>query len=152
MSDLTATISQEKIMMQQSLELTSLSSSLSNDTLSGQLSTTSTDDADFILTGKRNESSCNSQVSCSDPLTYWDALMTSSDTSSIWDLYDRDNPFPQGVSPDDVLKKESLLQKIKKNLPNPMPYVAFVDMNNSEDSPYKNKPKQAIEIGLKFEF
>lgn len=33
-----------------------------------------------------------------------------------------------------------------------MPYITFVDLNNTHDNPYENKPKSAIEIGLKFTF
>lgn len=32
------------------------------------------------------------------------------------------------------------------------PYVRINDLNNSKDAPYENKPKPAIEIGLKFTF
>ena len=36
--------------------------------------------------------------------------------------------------------------------PTMMPYASIVDLNNSKDAPYENRPKKAIEVGLKFEF
>lgn len=32
------------------------------------------------------------------------------------------------------------------------PYIAVVDLNNSKDSPYENKPKPAVEVGVKITF
>ena len=32
------------------------------------------------------------------------------------------------------------------------PHVAIVDLNNTKDDPYVNKPKRAIEIGIEFDF
>ena len=32
------------------------------------------------------------------------------------------------------------------------PYIAAVDLNNSEDAPYENRPKMAYEIGVQISF
>jgi len=50
------------------------------------------------------------------------------------------------VDPSDVL------QKPKWERPSVRPYIAFNDLNNSDDAPYENKPKTAIEIGISFDF
>lgn len=125
--------SQEMIMMQLSSEQTSLSNSSLSNISSEELSSiqkTKEEDPEFILTGHKQRAQ--------------------QEISSILDLYDRDNPFPSGVSPEDVLKKQSPLDGWKKL--NPKPYIAFADLNNSKDAPYENKPKPAIEIGLSWEF
>lgn len=64
--------------------------------------------------------------------------------SSVWDLLSGD--ALGGVDPENVLCKP----KLKK--PNLRPWIAFNDLNNSNDSPYNNKPKPAIEIGISFDF
>lgn len=121
-------ISREMIMMQLSSESTSLSSSSKNDMNREELTSRFEfqEDPDFILTGKK---------------------MDDREISSIWDLCDQDNPFPTGISPDEVLT-----QKQNYIMPNPCPYIATRDLNNSSDAKYENKPKLAIEIGFRWEF
>jgi len=51
-----------------------------------------------------------------------------------------------GIDPNEVFKKP------KPKKPNPRPWIAFSDLNNSDDAPYENKPKPAIEIGIAFDF
>lgn len=76
-------------------------------------------------------------------LTYEDWL-AQQDLSTFDALYGND-PL-DGIDPSKVLAK----QKTKK--PNPRPWIAFNDLNNSDDAPYENKPKPAIEIGIAFDF
>ena len=75
-------------------------------------------------------------------LTYWSWLQ--SQPSSIYDLIDNDDLL-------DTRLLDSAFVHEKPKLPNPRPYVAFKDLNNSDDAKYENPPKAAIEIGLKFE-
>lgn len=75
-------------------------------------------------------------------LTYWNVLKNQ--PSSVCGILSGDHLG--GVDPSQVLYKP----KPKKS--NPKPWIAFNDLNNSKDAPYENKPKPAIEIGLKFEF
>lgn len=51
-----------------------------------------------------------------------------------------------------TLEEKNALGHVKKRVPNVLPYVRIDDLNNSKDAPYENKPKPAIEIGLKFTF
>lgn len=81
-------------------------------------------------------------TSADEDLTYWSWLKNQE--SSVWDLLSGD-PLA-GVDPADVLCKP------KPKKPSIMPYVSITDLNNSDDAPYENKPKPAIEVGLKFEF
>lgn len=137
-------ISQEMTTMQSKSEQTSLSSSSKTDTESEQRSVDACDeDPDFILTGrKKAEEKHTAEEDADEPLTYWDALK--SQTSSVWDLLSGD-PLG-GVDPSQVLCKP------KPKKPNPGPWIAFNDLNNSDDAPYENKPKPAIEIGIAFDF
>ena len=137
-------ISHEMTMMQLNSEQTNLSSSSKTDTESEQKSVDAHDeDPDFILTGKKKaEERQIIEENADEYLTYWDALKNQS--SSAWDLLSGD--LLEGVDPSQVLCKP----KPKKL--NPRPWIAFNDLNNSDDAPYENKPKPAIEIGLKFEF
>lgn len=127
-------ISLETTMMQLISESTSLSSSslsnISNEELSSIKKTKEGEDPDFILSSR--------------------GQIVQQEISSIWNLHDRDNPFPSRVSLEDVLEKQSPLDGWKKL--NPKPYIAFADLNNSKDDPYGNMPKSAIEIGLRWEF
>ena len=65
-------------------------------------------------------------------------------TSSVVDL----------IQYDPLLTDEELegFQKHKNAKPNPRPYVSVNDLNNTKEEPYLNKPKAAVEIGVKFEF
>lgn len=130
--------------MQLSSEQTSLSSSSKIDTESEQRSVDAHDeDQDFILTSKKKaEEKQTIEEDVDEPLTYLDVLK--SQTSSVWDLLSGD-PLA-GVDPSQVLCKP----KPKKL--NPRPYIAIDDLNNSDDEPYLNKPKPAIEIGIEFDF
>ena len=101
-----------------------------------------TEDADFALTGKRKECTENSLSNSNEPMGYWEAI---NQTSSIYDLYDQDAIL-------DEVNNGVGFEKEKPSMPNPYPYIAIKDLNNSPDKPNENKPKTAIEIGLKFEF
>ena len=73
-------------------------------------------------------------------LSFLDLLQT----SSVIDL----------IESDPLLTDEELegFQKKKPTKPNPRPYISVNDLNNTEEEPYLNKPKAAVEIGVKFEF
>ena len=119
--------SQEMTTMQQRSEQTSLSDSSKTD----------------IQSEPRSQDACDNLSSeLDEPLTYWDVLK--SQTSSVWDLLSGD-PLG-GIDPSQVLCKP------KPKKPNPRPWIAFNDLNNSDDAPYENKPKPAIEIGIAFDF
>ena len=81
-------------------------------------------------------------ASADEDLTYWSWLKNQE--SSVWDLLSGD-PLG-GVDPADVLCN----QKHKKS--SIMPYVSITDLNNSDDSPYENKPKPAVEVGIQISF
>ena len=49
-------------------------------------------------------------------------------------------------------KCRDMLEKRKDEKQNVKPYIAINDLNNSDDEPYLNKPKPAIEIGIEFDF
>lgn len=67
-------------------------------------------------------------------------------TTSAWNLLDPKNPLPTGVDPSEVL------QKRKPEKPNPRIWVAIDDLNNSDAEPNVNKSKNALEIGIEFDF
>ena len=137
-------ISQEMTMPKLRSEQTSLSSSSKNNTNSEQRSVDANDeDPDFILTGRKKiEERHSVEEDASESLSYLDALKNQS--SSVWDLLSGD---PLGeVDPGQVLFKS------KPKKPNPRPWIAFNDLNNSDDAPYENKPKPTIEIGIAFDF
>ena len=137
-------ISQEMTMPQLRSEQTSLSSSSKTNTNSEQRSVDANDeDPDFILTGRKKiEERHSVEEDASESLSYLDALKNQS--SSVWDLLSGD---PLGeVDPGQVLFKS------KPKKPNPRPWIAFNDLNNSDDAPYENKPKPTIEIGIAFDF
>ena len=137
-------ISQEMTMPQLRSEQTSLSSSSKTNTNSEQRSVDANDeDPNFILTGRKKiEERHSVEEDANESLSYLDAFKNQS--SSVWDLLSGD---PLGeVDPSQVLFK----QKPKK--PNPRPWIAFNDLNNSDDAPYENKPKPTIEIGIAFDF
>lgn len=69
----------------------------------------------------------------------------SSETSSVYDLIDQDDLL-NGVDPDSILVKH------KPQKPSILPYAKINDLNNSKNEPNVNKPKGAVEIGLKIEF
>lgn len=75
-------------------------------------------------------------------LTYWS--LVKNQVSSVWDLLSGD-PL-KGIDPAEVFCKP----KPKKS--NISPQIKIRDLNNSESSPKENKPKTAIEIGVKLEF
>ena len=135
---------QEMTMMQLRSESTNLSGSSKTDTMSEQRIVDACDeDPDSILAGKKtNQQDATGMLSDDEPLTYWDVLKNQ--TSSVWDLLSGD-PL-SGIDPNEVLKKP------KHKKPNPRPYISFNDLNNSDDAPYENKPKPAIEIGIAFDF
>ena len=62
--------------------------------------------------------------------------------------------IPKGFFDDMMFKNENKPQSIVEKYENAAvkPYISVVDFNNSEDSPYENKPKLGFEIGLKFSF
>ena len=137
-------ISQEMTMPQLRSEQTSLSSSSKTNTNSEQRSVDANDgDPDFILTGRKKiEERHSVEEDTNESLSYLDAFKNQS--SSVWDLLSGD---PLGeVDPSQVLFKS------KPKKPNPRPWIAFNDLNNSDDAPYENKPKTAIEIGIAFDF
>ena len=137
-------ISQEMTMPQLRSEQTSLSSSSKTNINSEQRSVDANDgDPDFILTGRKKiEEKHYVEEDASESLSYLDALKNQS--SSVWDLLSGD---PLGeVDPSQVLFKS------KPKKPNPRPWIAFNDLNNSDDAPYENKPKPTIEIGIAFDF
>ena len=78
------------------------------------------------------------------PLSYWDILQREIQTSSVWDLLSGD--------PLEDVDLDEVLQKKKTEKPKLRPYVSFNDLNNSDDAPYENKPKPAIEVGIAFDF
>lgn len=82
-------------------------------------------------------------ISTTEKLSLFDTL-GEGDPLSV--LYAYGDELPAGIDPDDVLRK------IHDKPMNPMPYIAFTDLNNTKENPYENKPKNAIEIGLKFTF
>lgn len=137
-------ISQEMTMPQLRSEQTSLSSSSKTNTNSEQRSVDANDgDPDFILTGRKKiEERHSVEEDANESLSYLDAFKNQS--SSVWDLLSGD---PLGeVDPSQVLFKS------KPKKPNPRPWIAFNDLNNSDDAPYENKPKPTIEIGIAFDF
>ena len=75
-------------------------------------------------------------------LTYWSLLKNQ--VSSVWDLLSGD-PL-KGIDPAEVFCKP----KPKKS--NISPQIKICDLNNSKSSRNENKPKTAIEIGVKLEF
>ena len=81
-------------------------------------------------------------TSADEDLTYM-SWLKNQDTS-VWDLLSGD-PL-EGVDPANVLCKP------KPKKPSIMPYVSITDLNNSDDSPYENKPKPAIEVGIQISF
>ena len=81
-------------------------------------------------------------TSADEDLTYQSWL--NSQESSVWDLLSGD-PLG-GVDPTNVLLKP----KVEK--PSIMPYISITDLNNSDDAPYENKPKPAVEVGLNISF
>lgn len=102
------------------------------------------EEADSILTGKKKnaekhhlESNCN--------FSYFD-LWNDGKTSSIWNLLDLENSLPANVDPSEVLKKR------EDEKPNPRIWVAIDDLNNSKTEPNVNKSKNALEIGIEFDF
>ena len=101
------------------------------------------EDPDFILSSrKKAEEKQTIEKDADEPLTYQDVLK--SQTSSVWDLLSGD---PLGG-----IDSSQVLYKSKPKKPNLRPWIALNDLNNSNDSPYKNKPKPAIEIGISFDF
>lgn len=56
--------------------------------------------------------------------------------------------------PDDYFERhlDVVLVKPEKQKPKVRPFVKRVDLNNSEDSPGENKPFNAWEIGVNFDF
>ena len=73
-------------------------------------------------------------------LTFYDfVLQLSNDTLSVWQLTKNEN-----ILPDDILTKKHN-NKIE-------PIFNVLDLNNDKETPYKNKPKSAIQIGLKMSF
>lgn len=130
---------------QLSSEQTNSSSSSKTNTESERRSVNISDeDPDSILTGRKKVEERQSVEEDADEesLSYLDALKNQS--SSVWDLLSGD-PL-EGVDPNQVLCKP----KLKKL--NPRPYIAFNDLNNSDDAPYENKPMPTIEIGITFDF
>ena len=84
-------------------------------------------------------------------------LLKSKETSSINedDIYSK--LFPK--LPEDYFKdKGDIFEKTEKNIferyrdAKIKPYFAVGDFNNSEDEPYKNKPKVGYEFGMKVSF
>ena len=104
-------------------------------------------EADEILSGKKmekEEQKENAILSTgNETMTCWDILNDPS--LSIYNLYDRDR-VGEGIDFNEIMHQKRL------NKPNPRPYVAINDLNNSDDEPYLNKPKPAIEIGIKVDF
>lgn len=137
-------ISQGMTMTKLKSEQTSLSSSSKIDTDSEQRSVNACDeDPDFILTGRNKvEEKQTIEEDVDEPLTYLDALK--SQTSSVLDL--------PSSNPLGCIDPSQVLYKSKPKKPNLRPWIAFNDLNNSNDAPYKNKPKPAIEIGISFDF
>lgn len=134
-------ISQEMSMMQLSSEQTSLSNSLETDIESEQRSVAAcNEDPDAILIGKKKIDNLSIGE---ESLSYWDSLKKSQ-TSSVQDLLGRD--CLEEVDSSEVLCKP------KPKKPNLRPWIAFNDLNNSDDAPYENKPKPSIEIGIAFDF
>lgn len=131
-------------MTQLKSEQTNLSSSSKIDTENNQRSVDACDeDPDFILTGRKKvEEKQTTEEDADEYPTYLDMLKRQ--TSSDWDLLSGD-PLG-GIDPSQVLCKP------KPKKPNPRLWIAHNDLNNSDDDPYKNKPKSAIEIGIAFDF
>ena len=96
---------------------------------------------DEIILKKKDEDGLSVQLS-SDDLTCWDLL---DQTSSLLDTYDIGKSL-------DKINFDEIIEKQKHKKPNIRPYVAINDLNNSDDEPYVNKPKPAIEIGAIFDF
>ena len=99
------------------------------------------EDPDFVLTGKKrlDDELCNELSGFA--LSFVDLLAS----------YDeRLDPRCYPTSLDKDIDEWLQPQKIEK--PNILPYASIVDLNNSEEEPYENKPKNAIEVGMKMEF
>ena len=84
-------------------------------------------------------------------------LLKSKETSGLNedDIYSK--LFPK--LPEDYFKdKKDIFENTEKNIferyrdAKIKPYFYAVDFNNSEDEPYKNKPKVGYEIGIKISF
>ena len=76
-------------------------------------------------------------------LSFWSML--SSQTSSVYDFIDNDSLLNDEEAGEMLMKK-------KHRKPDIRPYLAINDLNNSDDEPYLNKPKNAIEAGIIIDF
>ena len=55
----------------------------------------------------------------------------------------------------DLMTDEECGEALQKNgydMPSVKPHVAIVDLNNTKEEPYVNKPKRAIEVGVEVGF
>lgn len=87
-------------------------------------------------TDNMQDEDCGSFYSLEDQ---WNSIKQ---TSSVWDLLSGEH------GDDAVLTKKEAREPL-----NPSPYIRFTDLNNTGTEMHnKNKPKSAIEIGLKFSF
>lgn len=102
-----------------------------------QMNNDKIDDPDSIMSGKTKE----------------DQLDNASFTLSLIDLlanYDEKlDPRSYQTKTDEFIDEWLLQKKEKSGI---KPYVSVVDLNNSADSLYENKPKTAIEVGVEMEF
>ena len=82
-------------------------------------------------------------------LDSWDghsfSFMDLLDVSSVYD-------FIAGNLMTDEECGAALQKKNGSQMPRVRPHIAIVDLNNTKDDPYVNRPKRAIEIGIKGEF
>lgn len=92
---------------------------------------------------KDKHETLSSQLSCKETLTCWDLLDQPS--SALDDIYSKNDKL-NGIDASEVLTKH------KSKKPSVRPYISINDLNNSDDEPYLNKPKPAIEIGVTFDF
>ena len=78
-------------------------------------------------------------------LSPWSLL--SCDGLSMYDTLD-----PSKMIADEEAGKLLEKKSSHKNEVTIKPYITLNDLNNTKEEPYLNKPKQAIEIGIKVEF
>jgi len=67
---------------------------------------------------------------------------------------DLEKLYPRSDGSSIPLQKQTMLGTVKRwwNGLRIKPYVKSRDLNNSEDTPYENKPKTAYEIGIQGSF
>lgn len=98
------------------------------------------EDPDFVLTGKKD---------AIDDANLDEDFMLSF-IGLLADYNEKLDPQNSNTSLSNCI--DEWLKPQKKEKLNVAPYVSIVDLNNSKEEPYKDKPKNAIEIGINVKF